>query len=163
MTSMFPGQEQPTGSVGWFGDPSGRYAQRYWDGNNWTSRVRTATGEAWDEPGERFSEGPRWLRNRPGCFYRSPAERHRLLARPNSYARIREQRLHASISLVLVAAWITFTLIVLNLQPIAVLIAPVAGLTANYRTWTKQRFKQLLGFAPPDDEPDRSSDAFRCH
>jgi hypothetical protein len=30
----------------WYGDPSGRYEWRYWDGQRWTDRVRTASAEA---------------------------------------------------------------------------------------------------------------------
>ncbi len=69
---MSPVEGQPTASAGWFGDPFGRFSHRYWDAIAWTCRLRTATGETSDNPGERLSEGPSCLRRVPGWLYRSP-------------------------------------------------------------------------------------------
>lgn len=35
---------------GWLPDPSGRYATRYWDGNEWTKWVGTADGTEAEDP-----------------------------------------------------------------------------------------------------------------
>lgn len=38
--------------VGWYTDPFGRHAQRWWDGTGWSERVRTDTGgQGIDPPG----------------------------------------------------------------------------------------------------------------
>lgn len=38
--------------VGWYVDPFGRHAQRWWDGRGWSERIRTDTGgQGIDPPG----------------------------------------------------------------------------------------------------------------
>jgi hypothetical protein len=37
--------EPPQVPPAWYPDPSGRFAQRYWDGTTWTPHVASATGE----------------------------------------------------------------------------------------------------------------------
>lgn len=44
-----PIAEQP--AAGWFDDPTGRHANRYWDGSRWTSNVGDAGVPGTDEPG----------------------------------------------------------------------------------------------------------------
>jgi Protein of unknown function (DUF2510) len=36
--------------AGWYGDPLGRYEQRYWDGGTWTQHVATAGAVGVDTP-----------------------------------------------------------------------------------------------------------------
>jgi hypothetical protein len=38
-------------SVGWHADPFGRFQQRWWDGNTWTEKTRSADVAAIDPPG----------------------------------------------------------------------------------------------------------------
>jgi hypothetical protein len=35
---------------GWYSDPTGKYASRYWDGQQWTSHVSSGGANAVDEP-----------------------------------------------------------------------------------------------------------------
>ncbi len=35
---------------GWYRDPTGRYASRYWDGQQWTNQVSSGGANATDEP-----------------------------------------------------------------------------------------------------------------
>jgi hypothetical protein len=45
-------KEQPmsTTDPGWYRDPTGRYADRYWDGQQWTDQVNSGGANAVDEP-----------------------------------------------------------------------------------------------------------------
>jgi len=38
-------------SIGWHADPFGRFQQRWWDGNTWTEKTRSADVAAIDPPG----------------------------------------------------------------------------------------------------------------
>ena len=38
-------------SQGWYPDPLGRFQQRYWDGDEWTARVRTGDVQQMDPLG----------------------------------------------------------------------------------------------------------------
>ncbi len=44
-------------SAGWFIDPTGRFAQRYFDGQDWTDQVQGANGQVMSDPMERRSTG----------------------------------------------------------------------------------------------------------
>lgn len=39
-----------TSDPGWYRDPTGRYADRYWDGRQWTNQVNSGGANAVDEP-----------------------------------------------------------------------------------------------------------------
>jgi len=43
---------------GWYSDPSGRYAQRYWDGQKWESAVRNGLDVTQDPIPAPASSGP---------------------------------------------------------------------------------------------------------
>lgn len=56
-------------SAGWYGDPTGRFASRYWDGQQWTNHVSSGGANAVDEP----PSDMRFVAPAPGTESTSPA------------------------------------------------------------------------------------------
>lgn len=50
LAAEVPAQAQGSPPAGWHPDPTGRHAQRYWDGARWTDDVADATGQQGTDP-----------------------------------------------------------------------------------------------------------------